>query len=54
MSVGYEQGPEIGDELHRLLGLVTDGEIENEREDLIEQARRDFESMENADRCANV
>lgn len=54
MSVGYGQGPEIGNGLRRLLGLVTDGEIENEREALIEQAKRDFECMGNADRGGNV
>ena len=54
MSIGYGQGPEIGNELRRLLGLITDGEIENERKDLIEQARRDFESLENADCGKNV
>ena len=48
ISVGYRQGPEIGNELRRLLGLITDGEIENERETLIEQAKRDCGSMENA------
>lgn len=48
MSVGYRQGPEIGNELHRLLGLITDGEIENERETLIEQAKCDFDGMDNA------
>lgn len=54
MSIGYGQGPEIGNELRRLLGLITDGEIENGREMLIEQAKRDFESMENADCGKNV
>ena len=54
MSVGYRQGPEIGNELRRLLGLITDGEIENERETLIEQAKRDFDGMDNADCNGNV
>ena len=54
MSIGYGQGPEIGNELRRLLGLITDGEIENGREMLIEQAKRDFESMENADCGKNM
>ena len=43
MEAGWPAGKQLGDELGRLLSLVMDGKIPNEREALLAQARKDLE-----------
>lgn len=40
LGMGYEQGPAIGEELRRLLGLVLDGKVENDAGALGDAARK--------------
>lgn len=40
MDIGFSEGAGIGWALHELLGLVLDGQIENDRETLLEIARQ--------------
>ena len=39
MGLGFEAGPRLGQALERLLDLVVDGELPNERETLLEKAK---------------
>ncbi|MCD8382387.1 MAG: HD domain-containing protein [Clostridiales bacterium] len=42
IALGYRSGPALGGELNRLLELVLDGTLANERETLLEQAEGDL------------
>ena len=42
MEIGFTEGPDIGIELKRLLAAVIDGNIANERNELIRAAKDDF------------
>lgn len=39
ISVGMNPGPEMGELLDKMLSLVMDGELQNEREELLDYAR---------------
>ena len=43
LSLGLSPGPAVGEVLRRLLTLVLDGEIQNDREALLDRARRILE-----------
>ena len=40
MELGVSQGPRLGQVLRRLLEAVVDGEVANERQPLLDYARR--------------